>query len=191
MKLIAGLGNPGVEYEHTRHNIGFRVLDLLAEQNRIDFDKKKGKSVYGKGSIAGIECILLKPQTYMNLSGSSVQEIFSFFNISIENCIIVHDDIDLPFSSVRIRIGGGHGGHNGIRNITTCLGSADFIRVKAGVGRPDNVNFPVDKYVLSNFNKDEDSQMEDFLIRMTLAVEKIISSGLNEAMNAFNKTGTK
>lgn len=180
-----------MEYEHTRHNIGFRVLDLLAEQNHIQIDKKKGKSLYSKGMIAGTDCILLKPQTYMNLSGSSVQEMISFYNVSIENCIIVHDDIDLPFSTVRIRIGGGHGGHNGVRNIISCMGSPDFIRVKAGVGRPDNPHFPVDKYVLSPFNKDENSQLEDFFIRITLAVEKIISSGLNEAMNAFNKTGSQ
>lgn len=189
MKLIAGLGNPGSKYEWSRHNLGFLVIDNILKTYSLSLDKKTKNSLYIKTSINGLDLVLLKPQTYMNLSGYSILEIKDFYKIDLKNIIIIQDDIDLPFNTIRIKTKGSHGGHNGIKSIISILNSENFIRVKGGIGRPENNNFPIENYVLSNFNEQEKLFLNDFINKLSLAVIKIITAGVNEAMCEFNRTG--
>jgi len=185
MKLVVGLGNPGDRYADTRHNIGFQVVGMLAERAGISLKKSGHQGVYGVGRIAGEEVTLLLPQTYMNLSGASVGSACKSLGIEPGDLIVVHDDIDLPFGRLKIRPGGGHGGHNGIRHIKEVLATGDFTRVKVGVGRP-HASGDVSDHVLSRFSATERKSLEGCLFGVAEAVEKIIESGVPEAMNAFN-----
>jgi PTH1 family peptidyl-tRNA hydrolase len=181
--LIVGLGNPGREYERTRHNAGFMLVDLLALEAGIKLDKK-GKGVWGKGRIAGEEVVLLKPQTFMNLSGEAVSEVRAFYKIQAGSMIVAYDDCDLPIGKLRIRKDGGSGGHRGVNSIIATLGSKDFPRIRLGVGRPphgDTAN-----YVLSPFTKDEQPALEEMLCRGKESVEVLITGGIDQAMNMFN-----
>jgi PTH1 family peptidyl-tRNA hydrolase len=186
MHLIVGLGNPGSEYENTRHNIGFLSVDSILKNNSVFIDKKKGKSLYSKTFLFNQETVVLKPQTFMNLSGSSVRDISSFFKIDPKQIIVIHDDIDLPFGKLRIKSSGGHGGHNGIRDIIKELGCDNFIRIKVGVGRPSNPNIPVHKHVLSVFSNQEEEKLSDLFLLIENSIEKVIISGADEAMNEYN-----
>jgi len=184
MKLIVGLGNPGSKYEGTRHNIGFMVARRLAEKFGIALKRQGYQGIYGVGRISGVEVMILLPQTFMNLSGASVASVSKSLGISPGDLIVIHDDIDLPFSRLRLRNGGGHGGHNGIRNIATTLGTGDFCRLKAGIGRPQAGD--VADYVLGNFDIAERQKLPELLELAGRVIETIVTDGSAAAMNDFN-----
>ncbi len=186
MKLIVGLGNPGVKYQLTRHNFGFLVLDRLAAQCRVDVGKKKFGAYVGKGSI-GLEAVwLVKPQDFMNLSGISVRKLFDYFKfISIEDVIVVHDDLDLPFNTVRLKAGGGHGGHKGLMSLIDHLGSEGFLRVRIGIGKPAQKSM-VEGYVLTSFSDSEMKAVPQIIDQAADAVVEIVSSDIQTAMNMYN-----
>lgn len=173
MKVLVGLGNPGPKYELTRHNAGFLILDLLASENGISWQGQKFQGEFAKGRILGEPCVLLKPQTFMNLSGRAVTQLLRFFKSDIQSELIVfHDDIDVPFGKVKAKIGGGHGGNNGIRSIIDETGVKDFTRVKLGVGRPQRQeDGDVSNWVLSPFTDDElailqKDMLQDVMVRL-------------------------
>lgn len=183
MYLIAGLGNPGREYEKTRHNVGFTAIDYLAYDKNITVSKIKFKGIYGDGMIAGEKCILLKPQTYMNLSGESIREAAEYFKIEPNKIIIIYDDVDLEPGKVRIRPKGSAGGHNGMKSIIYQLNSDEFPRVRFGVGKAEHgmVN-----HVLGRFNEEDGVKVSDAIRNLPGIVEAIIKNGVNDAMNKYN-----
>ncbi|SKA78767.1 peptidyl-tRNA hydrolase, PTH1 family [Clostridium sp. USBA 49] len=183
MHLIVGLGNPGDDYKNTRHNIGFDALDLIASKYNIKINRIKFKGIYGDGIIAGEKVILLKPSTYMNLSGESVIEALNFYKIPKENMIVIYDDISLPVGRMRIRPEGSAGGHNGIKNIIRHLSSESFPRIKVGIGEPKG---DLISYVLGHFSKEEREILDKIFSYVSDAVETIIKKGVTEAMNKFN-----
>lgn len=183
MYLIVGLGNPGKEYENTRHNVGFAVVDYLANKYNIDINRTKFKGVYGEGVIGGKKVMLLKPTTYMNLSGESIREVINFYKLDNEEIIIVYDDISLDLGKMRIRPKGSAGGHNGIKSIIANLGSDIFPRVKVGVGQPKN---DLVSHVLGKFTKEEDKLLAKTIPAAAEAIETIIKEEVKEAMNKFN-----
>jgi PTH1 family peptidyl-tRNA hydrolase len=185
VKLIAGLGNPGIKYQLSRHNIGFLVLEALAEKQGIEIRQKKLGSFLGKGTLSGTTVIMAKPQTFMNLSGEAVKKLLGYFKIDLSDLIVIHDDLDLPFESIRIKEGGGHGGHKGLISIIDSLGSSDFIRIRLGIGKPERKEM-VDGYVLEHFTNDQMKVLPDILARVCDAVVEVISSGTQPAMNQFN-----
>jgi PTH1 family peptidyl-tRNA hydrolase len=185
MKLIAGLGNPGPKYADTRHNIGFMVAERLAQGHGVALKKKGHQGVYGVGRVGGQEVAILLPQTYMNLSGVSVGSACKSLGIDPGDLIVIHDDIDLPFGVVKIKVGGGHGGHNGIRSICGVLGRGDFIRVKVGVGRPA-AGGDVAGYVLNPFGAAERASLQTVVANSAAAVEALLTRGAAQAMNEFN-----
>ncbi|MGH4118972.1 aminoacyl-tRNA hydrolase [Clostridium sp.] len=183
MYLVVGLGNPGDEYKHTRHNVGFDIIDLMKDKYNISINRIKFKGVYGEVNISGEKVILLKPSTYMNLSGESVREAVSFYKITSENIIIIHDDISLHAGKLRIRSKGSAGGHNGLKSIISNLSSDVFTRIKIGVGQPQNSLIP---HVLGKFSKEDRVLVEKTFEASIKAVETIIEKGCTEAMNDFN-----
>lgn len=183
MYLIAGLGNIGDEYKRTRHNAGFDAVDLISTKYNIPVNRIKFRGMYGEGEICGCRVILLKPITYMNLSGESISEAANFYKLKNESIVIIHDDISLECGRLRIRIKGSAGGHNGIKNIINCLGSDEFVRIKIGVGQPDDDLVP---YVLGKFSKEDREKIEKIFSISADAVETIIKEGPCEAMNKFN-----
>ncbi|MBN1662688.1 MAG: aminoacyl-tRNA hydrolase [Deltaproteobacteria bacterium] len=186
MKFVVGLGNPGVRYRFTRHNIGFLVLDQLAEKYDIGLSTKKLGSYVGKGKIGDHAVLLAQPQDFMNLSGISVRKLFDFFKITnIEDVIVVHDDLDLPFNSLRLKAGGGHGGHKGLISIISNLGGEAFVRVRVGIGKPAGKSM-VEGYVLSSFSESEVQMLPDIVGCAVDAVGEIISSDIQTAMNMYN-----
>ncbi len=188
MELIAGLGNPGRDYRWTRHNAGFLVVDCLAQKHGIELARKGLKSVYGRGKIAGQEVVLAKPQTFMNLSGEAVSRLLHFFKIPPQSLIVVHDDLDLSWGAVRIRLRGGHGGHKGIKSILEALGGFDeFVRCKLGIGRPENPRQDPADFVLESLGGTEREEFKDLISRGAEAVETILVSGPEEAMNRYHK----
>lgn len=186
MYLVAGLGNPEKKYDYTRHNIGFAALALFADNNKINLSKNKFKAIYGDGIINGEKVIAALPQTYMNLSGDSISEIAEFYKIPPENIIIINDDISLPLGAKRIRKKGSAGGHNGLKSIISRLGTDEFIRIKIGVGAPDNKDYDLADYVLGKFSKDEMKVLSTVLADVSDAVEMIIKVGADRAMNKYN-----
>ena len=185
MYLIVGLGNPDRQYEGTRHNVGFEVIDRLADRLFVSVEEKKFQGYYGKGIIGGQKVILLKPQTYMNLSGESVRAAADFYKIQPEHIIVVYDDVSLDVGQLRIRTKGSAGGHNGIKNIIAHLGTQEFPRVKVGVGaKPPRMDLA--DYVLSRFSKEDQAKMEDAFKEAAEAVETLITEGADRAMNRFN-----
>lgn len=185
MMLVAGLGNPGERYAATRHNVGFMVVQRLAATHGIALKKNGHQGVYGVGRIAGVEATLLLPQTFMNLSGASVGSASKSLGIEPGDLIVVHDEIDLPFGALRIKVGGGHGGHNGLRSICGTLGSGDFLRLRIGVGRPPQ-GADVAGYVLSPFATRERSDLDPVLAAGAAALETLLVRGQAAAMNEFN-----
>ena len=187
MYIIVGLGNPKKEYDNTRHNIGFDVIDALAEDNRIGMTEKKHKAIIGKGIIAGQKVILVKPQTYMNLSGESVRELIDYYKVDeTEELIVISDDISLDVGQLRIRKKGSAGGHNGLKNIIMHLGHDTFKRVKMGVGEKPK-HFDLADYVLGHFSKEERSVMNDSIKDACKAIEMMINDDVDGAMNIYNK----
>lgn len=186
MYLIVGLGNPGREYQNTRHNIGFEVIETLAEEEKIVMLEHKHKAVIGKGYIGGEKVILAKPQTYMNLSGESVRQILDYYKINEkENLIVVSDDISLPPGKLRIRKKGSAGGHNGLKNIIAHLGHDEFMRVKMGVGEKP-AGFDLADYVLGHYSTEERKVMDRARKDGAEAVHSIMADGVEAAMNKFN-----
>ena len=183
MYLIVGLGNPGKEYDGTRHNIGFEAIDYLSDKYNIDLNREKFKGVFGEGFIKGKKVILLKPTTYMNLSGDCIRDISNFYKLSNEEIIVLYDDISLPVGRLRIREKGSHGGHNGIKSIIANLQSDVFPRVKIGVGAPKG---DLVSHVLGKFSKEENEVLDRTLKTVTEAVEIIIEKDTKEAMNKCN-----
>jgi PTH1 family peptidyl-tRNA hydrolase len=183
MFLIVGLGNPGKEYEDTRHNIGFKVVDNIAKEYNIEINRQKFKGICGEGFIAGKKIMLLKPTTYMNLSGESVREVVDFYNLEDNEILVIYDDISLEVGKLRIREKGSAGGHNGIKSIIGHLGSDVFSRIKVGVGQPDG---DLIKHVLGKFTKEEMSILSESIEASTKATEEIIKNDVKTAMNQFN-----
>ena len=183
MKLIVGLGNPGKKYEHTRHNMGFDVVDLFAEQAQIDIDKDAFKGLVGRGKIFDEDIYILKPQTFMNLSGESVREIVSYFKIDLEDIIVVYDDMDLPIGKIRLRPSGTSGGHKGMQNIIEHLHSEDIKRIRIGIGQS---TFDTVDYVLSKPLKEEMPLVEDSIKQACDALKEILKSNFEKAMNKYN-----
>lgn len=185
MYLIIGLGNPGGCYRLSRHNLGFMVVDELALRYAIHVSRKKFQAEIGEGMIAGSRAVLVKPQTYMNLSGLSVREAVSFFKTAPDRLIVIYDDLDLAPGRIQIRTGGGAGGHKGLRSVIEHLGTPDFIRVRLGIGKPERKEM-VEDYVLQPFLKDELAGVASQILAASEAVSVILSAGLPEAMNRFN-----
>ena len=186
MYLVVGLGNPGKQYEMTRHNIGFHTIDYIADELGVKVNKLKYKALYGETVIGGEKVYLVKPQTFMNLSGDSIIEFSRFYKIPPENIIVINDDISLETGRIRVRTKGSAGGHNGLKSIIYQLQSDNFPRVKMGVGSPKHEDYDLADYVLGRFGKDEIPVMEDAIIKASKAVEEIISRGTQSAMNKYN-----
>jgi len=190
MKLIVGLGNPGKEYSGNRHNIGFLCINYLAKTSGITLDSKKGKARLGEGMIAGTKVALAKPQTYMNLSGQSVNQLMQKYYLSIDDLIVIQDDLDLPLGKIRIRRNSSAGGHNGIKSIIAQLGTQDFVRIKVGISRPQREGEPVMDtivdYVLGNFDRDDKKMVEEMIEKVAEAVNCLITEGLTATMNKYN-----
>ena len=184
--LIVGLGNPGREYERSRHNAGFRCLDLIAEELNCKVDKLKFQGLYNQVSYNGKKLFLLKPQTYMNLSGRSVVQLSAYFNIPPQRIIVLFDDISLPPGRLRIRGNGSAGGHNGIKSIIQELGSQDFPRVKIGVGAKPHPDYDLADWVLSSFSANEEKDLVFALGNGAKAALAIIDQGVSEAANRYN-----
>ena len=184
MYIIAGLGNPGRKYENTRHNMGFIAVDLLAEKYGIKVDKIKFKALVGEGRIAGQKVLLVKPQTYMNLSGQSIREVMSFYKEDIENLIVIYDDIDIPTGTIRLRKKGSAGTHNGMRNIVYRLADDGFPRIRVGIGSDKKVDLI--NYVTSGVTKGEKELLEGALVKAADAAAAIVEKGIEKAMNEYN-----
>ncbi len=189
MYLIAGLGNPGTQYEMTRHNIGFHTIDYIADELGVKVKKLKYKALYGECEIAGEKVLLIKPQTFMNLSGESIVEFVKFFKVPVENVIIISDDISLATGRIRVRPKGSAGGHNGLKSIIYMLSSDAFPRVRIGVGAPAHSDYDLADYVLGKFTKDEIPVLEDAIVKAYKASQEIIKNGPESAMNKFNSAG--
>lgn len=185
MWMIAGLGNPGRRYEKTRHNIGFLVLDLFAARRKIPWRERKGFVTIGSQVWGETSVLLVKPQTYMNRSGRAVAQILEEAGATTESLVVVHDDMDLPFETMKLKRGGGAGGHRGIESILEALGSDRFLRVKMGIGRPAAEQESED-YVLGVFPEEEAARLQPFLVRGADALEAVIEQGIDRAMNLFN-----
>lgn len=186
MYLIVGLGNPGKQYEMTRHNIGFHTIDYIADTNKVKINKLKFKALYGEAVIGGEKVYIVKPQTYMNLSGDSVIEFANFYKIPPENIIVINDDISLDTGRIRVRAKGSAGGHNGLKSIIYQLNSDNFPRVKIGVGAPKHEEYDLADFVLGRFTKEEIPVMEEAILKASKAVEEIIRNGPQSAMNKYN-----
>jgi len=185
--LVVGLGNPGREHEHTRHNVGFVVADALRQEAGWPDYKQKFSGVWTRGSLEGQDVALLKPQTYMNLSGDSVQPAAAFLKIAPQEIVVVHDELDLPWSEVRLKMGGGHAGNNGLRSIIQRLGAPDFVRVRVGIGKPP-AGFRGDgaDWVLSKLDPVERAELPDVVARAIDAVRRVVRDGVPAAMNVVN-----
>ena len=187
MYIIAGLGNPDRQYRNTRHNIGFDVIDLIADQNNITIGERKHKALIGKGFVGGQKVVLIKPQTYMNLSGESVREVTDFYKIDERSeLIVISDDISLEVGQIRIRKKGSAGGHNGLKNIILHLGHDEFQRIKMGVGQKPE-GYDLADYVLGHFSKEEREIMDESAKYAAEAVTVMMTEGADAAMNRYNR----
>ncbi len=185
MYLIVGLGNPEEEYSNTRHNMGFNTINKLAKQYNIEINKSKFKSLYGNGIIEKEKVILLKPQTYMNLSGTAIKEVMDFYKINKEELIIIYDDIDIEPGIIKIRKKGGPGTHNGMKSVVNEIKTQDFTRVRVGIGMPSNKSDLIN-YVIGKISKDDIEKLEDGTTKAKDALIEIIKNGVDTAMNKFN-----
>ena len=185
MYLIVGLGNPESEYAHTRHNMGFDTINELAKNNNINITKTKFKALYETGIIQNEKVILLKPQTYMNLSGEAIKEARDFYNVKPEEIIVIYDDIDIEKGKIKLRKKGGPGSHNGMKSVVQELNTTDFIRIRVGIGQPkfksDMIN-----YVIGNVPEEEQKILQQGTKKAAEAIEEILKNGIDIAMNKFN-----
>lgn len=184
--IIAGLGNPGLQYEKTRHNAGFMALDTIAQEKNIAVTRVKFKAMTGIGVLEGKKCLLMKPTTYMNNSGLAITEAANFYKIPMHNVVILYDDISLEPGHMRIRRKGTHGGHNGIKDIIELTGEEVFPRVKIGVGKKPNPRYNLADWVLSSFTQQEKEQVQEICKQSVNAVELIVQGQIEEAMNRYN-----
>ena len=184
MYVIAGLGNPGKKYANTRHNMGFITIDQLAEKHDIKVDKVKFKALVGEGRIAGQKVLLVKPQTYMNLSGESIQEVMHFYKLEPEELIVIYDDLDLDAGALRLRKFGSAGTHNGMRSVVQHLGSDRFPRIRLGIGNQGKKD--IIDFVIGGFSKDEVPVLEEAVTNAVLAIECMLGEGIDRAMSQFN-----
>jgi PTH1 family peptidyl-tRNA hydrolase len=185
LRLVVGLGNPGPKYRATRHNIGFAVLDRIAQEFAIDASREKFDAVFGRGRIDTGEVILAKPLAFMNRSGPPLRNLADFFRISRQDVLVIHDDIDLAFGRLKIKEKGGHGGHNGIRSVIEAFGGGDFVRLRVGIGR-SGTGQDVAGYVLDQFDRDEASVLPQVIQRARDAAVTVLCKGTKVGMNQFN-----
>lgn len=183
MYIIAGLGNPGRDYENTRHNMGFAAVDCLAEKLNISINKRKFKGLYGEGLIGNEKVVLIKPQTYMNLSGESLLDIMQFYKAEPQNLIVIFDDVSIPLGRIRIRPSGSDGGHNGMKSIIYLLENDEFTRIRIGIGNPD---YGMIEHVLGRLSTQEQKVMIDVVKVVHEAINAIIENGVQFAMNKYN-----
>jgi len=183
--LVVGLGNPGPKYAGTRHNAGYMVADALAHRLGTRFNAHRGRADAVSGPVGGVPTIVMKPKTYMNLAGGPVASLRDFYKIPLEQVVVVHDELDLPFDSLRLKRGGGDGGHNGLRSVTSALGSADYLRVRVGIGRPPGRMDPA-RYVLKPFVGTDHDNLSLHIGRGAEAVASLLAAGLPAAQNVFN-----
>lgn len=186
VKLIVGLGNPGKQYEATRHNIGFEVIDELSRQFNIPLDQSKFKGLYGIGFYKGEKILLLKPLTYMNLSGESIRAVMDYYQIELEDLVVIYDDLDLPVGKIRLRQKGSPGGHNGIKSTVAHLGTQEFNRIRIGIDRPEK-GMSIPDYVLGRFQKDEQLINEDAVKKSANACVAWLEKPFLQVMNEFNQ----
>ena len=184
MHIIVGLGNPGKKYDATRHNIGFEAIDMLAKRNNIEVKKLKHKALCGEGTIGGNKVLLVKPQTFMNLSGQSLLDIVQFYKVDPKNIVVLYDDIDIPVGTLRIREKGSSGTHNGMKSIIYLLQTDQFPRIRIGVGKPQFGDLA--DYILGRFPKEEIPTMLETLERASQAVETLVKDGIAVSMNRYN-----
>jgi len=185
-RLVAGLGNPGDAYARTRHNIGFMVLDEVADRFSVSITKKRHEALIGQGKIEGIDTVLVKPMAFMNRSGFPVYDISRKFGICIKDILVIHDDMDLDFGRIKIKEKGGDGGHKGIRSLIEAFGDDNFVRLRMGIGRP-SPGTDVTDYVLGKFIEDEANLRNSFISRGREAVVTLLCKGTKEGMNIFNR----
>jgi PTH1 family peptidyl-tRNA hydrolase len=186
IRLVAGLGNPGSDYAETRHNAGFMVVDDIADEYDIPISKSKFNVHYGTGNIGNEKVLLAKPQSFMNRVGQPVKKLAEYFEISGEEMLVIHDDIDLAFERLKIKMKGGHGGHNGVRSLIEAFGGGNFARLRVGIGRPEG-NRSVTDQVLGRFSKDEKIILERIITLAKDAAVTILCYGIQEGMNRFNQ----
>jgi PTH1 family peptidyl-tRNA hydrolase len=184
-RIIAGLGNPGRQYERTRHNIGFMAVDALARKHGLTFDKMMSKGMVALGEIARVKVALVKPQTFMNVSGQCVGPVLKFYKSTAEDLLVLYDELDLPSGQLRMRKGGSAGGHNGMKSIIQTIGTQEFPRLRLGIGRPPGRMDPA-AYVLQNFDAGEQADVTELIDRSVAAVELWLTSGIDMAMNRAN-----
>ena len=189
MFLIAGLGNPGKKYEKTRHNMGFMTIDKLAEKHNVSVDKSKFKALVGEFNLGGEKIILMKPQTYMNLSGEAIREAVNFYKLDLKNVLVIYDDLDIPVGALRIRTAGSPGTHNGMRSVVSNLGSQKFPRIRIGIGNDEQRD--IIDFVIGKLSKDDEEILNDTIESASLAVECFIAEGIDKAMNKYNSGSAK
>ncbi|NRD77471.1 aminoacyl-tRNA hydrolase [Bacillus sp. BRMEA1] len=186
MKMIVGLGNPGKQYEQTRHNIGFEVIDELSRRFNIPLNQAKFKGIYGIGFYNGVKVLLLKPLTYMNLSGESIGAVLDYYQIEIEDIVVIYDDLDLPVGKIRLRQKGSSGGHNGIKSTVAHLGTQEFNRIRIGIDRPQP-GMSVPDYVLGRFRQEEYVPLQEAVKKSTDACEAWLEKPFLQVMNEYNR----
>ena len=184
--LIVGLGNPGLQYENTRHNVGFMTVDLLMKQNEGEFNKHKFEAAFGECTIGKNRVLVAKPQTYMNNSGRAVTQIAAFYKIPKDKIIIIYDDISLDVGKIRMRRNGSHGGHNGMKDIIELMGDNNIARIKIGVGQKPHPDYNLADWVLSKFPDGDKENLDAALLKATKAAKEIMSKGIDSAMNKYN-----
>ena len=184
--VVVGLGNPGREYEKTRHNVGFMALDFVARQMSVNIELQKFKSLTGLGKLNEKKLLLIKPQTFMNLSGQAVFEAISFYKVPLNKVIVIFDDVSLPCGKIRLKKKGSHGGHNGVKNIISLLGSDSFLRIKLGVGGKPNPQWALSDWVLSKFNSEDMLVIEKSMESIYESLKLIVCDKIDYAMNKFN-----
>ena len=189
-KLIIGLGNPGTKYLHSRHNVGFWCIDRFAREQSLTFSKNTTPAIFAEGKVEKTRIILAKPQTYVNNSGKAVNDLLNLYGVSISSLLLVYDDMELPVGSLRIRTGGGSGGHNGMKSVIDYVGSSDFARLRIGIGRPPATSTEIE-YVLGTMRKVEYDRVDKVIGEAIKAISCILTEGIEEAMNIFNKSISK
>jgi PTH1 family peptidyl-tRNA hydrolase len=186
--IVVGLGNPGPSYAGNRHNVGFMVLDLLGDRAGSRFKAHKGRADVVEGRLAGVRTVLAKPKSYMNLSGGPAASLRDFYKVPVERIVVVHDELDIPYGTLRLKAGGGDNGHNGLRSLAQSLGSRDYLRVRVGIGRPPGRQDPAD-YVLRDFGSVERKELPFHVDRAADAVEALLTVPLEAAQNIFHADG--
>ncbi|OEU44728.1 MAG: aminoacyl-tRNA hydrolase [Desulfobacterales bacterium S7086C20] len=184
-RLIVGLGNPGEKYQFTRHNIGFMVVDHLAQDWRLALDKQKFDTAFGRGKVENLPVILAKPMTFMNRVGPAVRNLAHFFRLDTQDITVIHDDLDLVFGTLKIKEKGGDGGHNGVKSLIAAFGTDAFTRIRIGIGRPQDEQ-GITNYVLSKFDAKQEGLIQDIIMAGQDAVEIVLSKGVSEAMDRFH-----